>query len=958
MTNNKIKTKPINNSLKYGVLNARSINNKTEAVVDFILEHQLDVLCVTETWLQVSDSFTANSVTPNGFSIFSNPRLNRRGGGVAAIIKNDLCCKRLANVCFSSFEALLVKITSSTKSLAIVTIYRSPGSLNNFLIDFSDFLSTLVVKYEDFLVAGDFNIHMDNTNDESTKKLASLLQNFSLKQHVNSPTHSGGHILDLVISRNNTQLVQSVSVAEGISDHHSILADLSIAMEKKKVVKRTFHQFKKLDMVKFQQDICSSKLFDNLSTDVDTLATQYHNVVSDLVSIHAPLITRTVTSRPPTPWYTSEIALARQERRRLEKRWRRTKLTVDREVFVAQKCLVNSMLCKAKANYYVKLVKTQSSNPKQLWTSINSLSGTTKSKVLPDHENLSTLVNSFNHYFTGKVTQIRANIGIGIIDHLDITKFADNIKSTVSSTAQMSVFQDIKEADIKSIMKCSPSKSCSLDPIPTYLLQSCEAIVSPITKLINSSLNIGVVPKCFKHALVTPLIKNSKLDCNQMSSYRPISNLLYVSKLLERCVAKQLNSYLSFNAHYEAFQSAYRPHHSTETALLRVQNDILSRMDNKEVTLLVLLDLSAAFDTVDHTILLDRLKNIGITGLVYDWFSSYLTGRTQAVFLDGVSSDSVNLTCGVPQGSVLGPILFNIYTQPLGEIARKHGLHYHFYADDTQLYTSFSVKGANTSVMSISNCIADVKTWMQSNLLMLNDSKTEVVLLGTKQQLSKLSNLEISVGNVNIKPCTKVRNLGVIFDNNMTMEDHVNNICKTSYFYIRLLGKLRKFLDKATGAMITHAFVTSRLDYCNSLLHGISSSLAAKLQHVLNTAARIVTGTKIGNHITPVLKSLHWLPVVQRIAFKTALLTFKVIHGLAPSYLCDLIKYRSTSRDLRSINDVLLDVPKFKSCIGSRAFVVSAPKLWNSLPYDLRTAESLISFKSKLKTYLFREAFT
>ena len=521
----------------------------------------------------------------------------------------------------------------------------------------------------------------------------------------------------------------------------------------------------------------------------------------------------------------------------------------------------------------------------------------------------------------------------------------------------MSVFQNVTEADIKSIMKCAPAKSCSLDPIPTYLLQSCETIVSPLTKMINSSLNTGVVPKCFKHALVTPLIKNSKLDSNMMSSYRPISNLLYVSKLLERCVAKQLNSYLSKGDHYEAFQSAYRPHHSTETALLRVQNDILTGIDKKEVTLLVLLDLSAAFDTVDHTILLNRLQKIGITGLVYDWFSSYLTGRTQAVFVDGVSSDSVNLTCGVPQGSVLGPILFNIYTQPLGEIARKHGLNYHFYADDTQLYTSFSINDLSSSVTSVSECIEDIKTWMKSNLLMLNDSKTEVVLLGTKQQLGKLDNLAISVGNANIIPCSRVKNLGVIFDNNMTMEDSVNNICKTAYFYIRLLGKLRKFLDKETSAMITHAFVTSRLDYCNSLLYGISSSLSAKLPRILDTAARIVTRTKIGDHITPVLKSLHWLPVVQRCAFRTALLTFKVIHGLAPSYLRELIRYRSTSRDLRSINDVMLDVPKSKSCIGSRAFVFSAPKLWNSLPYDVRTCVSLTTFKSKLKTFLFREAF-
>jgi hypothetical protein len=761
--------------------------------------------------------------------------------------------------------------------------------------------------------------------------------------------------LDLVISKDNTQLIHSVSVAEGISNHHSILVDLSIAKQKKKVVKRTFHQFKKLDMLKFQQDICSSELYDNSFDDVDSLASQYHSVVSDLVSIHAPLITHTVTTRSPAPWYTSEIALARQERCRLERRWRRTKLTVDREIFVTQKLLVNSMLYKVKANYYVGLVKSQSDNPKQLWSTINSLSGNVKSKDLPEHDNLPSLVNSFNLFFAGKISQIRANIAI---NDLPVNANSLNqLRSKVSSTAAMSVFQEMKESDIKSLIKCSPSKSCCLDPIPTYLLQSCETIVSPLTKLMNSSLKTGVVPKCFKHALVTPLIKNSKLDSNSMSSYRPISNLLYVSKLLERCVAKQLNSFLSSSAQYEAYQSAYQPHHSTETALLRVQNDILTSIDNKEVTLLVLLDLSAAFDTVDHTILLNRLKNIGIMGVVYDWFSSYLTGRSQAVHLDSVSSDSVDLTCGVPQGSVLGPILFNIYTQPLGEIARKHGLSYHFYADDTQLYTSFSIKDSDTSVLSVSDCIADIKIWMKSNLLMLNDSKTEVVLLGTKQQLSKLSDLAISVGNVNIKPVTKVRNLGVIFDNNMSMENHVNNICKTSYFYIRLLGKLRKFLDKETGAMIMHAFVTSRLDYCNSLLYGISSSLTTKLQHILNTAARIVTRTKIGNHITPVLKSLHWLPVVQRCAFKTALLTFKVIHGLAPSYLCELIRYRSTARDLRSIDDVLLDVPKSKSCIGSRAFAFSAPKLWNSLPYDIRTSVSLITFKSKLKTYLFREVF-
>ena len=188
------------------------------------------------------------------------------------------------------------------------------------------------------------------------------------------PTHAGGHILDLVISRDSTPLVQSISVEEGISDHHSVFVDISIAMKKRNVVKKTFHQFKRLDMVKFQQDILTSELHTSPSTDVDVLATQYHNVISNLVSIHAPMITHTVTYRPPAPWYTPEIALARQERYRLERRWRHTKLTIDHEIFVAQKLLVNNMLVNDKSKYYVGLAKSHSNNPTQLWATINSLS--------------------------------------------------------------------------------------------------------------------------------------------------------------------------------------------------------------------------------------------------------------------------------------------------------------------------------------------------------------------------------------------------------------------------------------------------------------------------------------------------------------------------------------------------------------------------------------------------------
>ena len=934
--------------LVFGLLNARSVVNKTETIVDFIKEHDLDILSITETWLQSNDSFSACNITPDGFNLISSPRLNKRGGGIAVILKNNLSFEKPTVAVFSTFEIQLLRIKCPTKAFSIVTIYRSPGPVGNFFDEFGDFLATLCSTCDNFVIAGDFNIHMDKDSNESARKMRSLLDNFSIDQHVNSPTHVHGHTIDLVMSRHDSQLIKSVSVIDGVSDHEGILVNLSVVRQIDNPLLKTFHQFKKLNRVVFQEDIVNSELCVNPSSDADVLASQYDAVLSNLISKHAPITTQSVKSRPLALWYTPDIALAKIERRRLERRWRFTKLTVDREIFVAQKRLVNSLLAASKAKYYTTLIESSSDNPRQLWSTVKSISGQRKLMILPKHVSILALANEFNSFFTNKVVQIRADIGI--VDQ-------DSVIRNVQTTSQFCNFQKVKSDDVVNIMKCSPPKSCNLDPIPTFLLQSCDVLVPVLVNLINVSLSTGKFPQKFKHALVTPLIKNNKMDENSMASYRPISNLHYVSKLLERCVVKQLQEHLSKTSSYEPLQSAYRPYHSTETALLRVQNDILIGMDKQKVTLLVMLDLSAAFDTIDHNILLQWLESIGIGGLVLSWFSSYLSNRTQSVFLKGVSSEAVNLSCGVPQGSVLGPILFNIYSQPLGEIARKHSLNYHFYADDTQLYITFAAKDSNNYVQLLSNCISDIKQWMQLNLLKLNDSKTEVILLGSRQQLDRIGELEVAIGNTKIKSCDNVRNLGVIFDSNVTMENQVNNICKTSFYYIRLLGKLRKFLSKDAATKVTHAFVTSRLDYCNSLLHGISKSLSDKLQRVLNTAARIVTRTKITSHITPVLKSLHWLPVVQRCSFKTALLTFKILNGMAPSYLSELIKYHFPVRNLRSECDILLDVPKCKSSSGSRAFAIAAPTLWNSLPYDVRTCTSIDVFKSKLKTFLFSTVY-
>ena len=391
---------------------------------------------------------------------------------------------------------------------------------------------------------------------------------------------------------------------------------------------------------------------------------------------------------------------------------------------------------------------------------------------------------------------------------------------------------------------------------------------------------------------------------------------------------------------------------------MKIVNDLLIFADRGNSSLLVLLDLSAAFDTIDHSILLDRLENlVGVTGIALSWFRSYLSDRYQFVNINGQSSTHTKVKFGVPQGSVLGPILFTLYMLPLGTIIRNHNINFHCYADDTQLYISARPDDP-LHLNKIEDCVRDIRDWMSSNFLLLNSDKTEVLLLGPKSVRNKLSALPLNLNSFLVTPGTSVKSLGVTIDPDLAFDEHINNITRIAFLHLRNIAKLRNALSLQDAEKLVHAFITSRLDYCNALLSGCSCKSLNKLQLVQNAAARVLTRTRKFDHISPVLSNLHWLPVKFRIEYKILLLTYKALNGLAPTYLTELISYYKPSRDLRSQSAGSLLVPRInKVTSGSRAFSYKAPQLWNNLPVSVRDSDTASIFKSRLKTYLFSQAF-
>ena len=724
---------PYLNNFIFGHLNFRSLNKNFIEFKQVFEKTPFDAFGGCETWL--TKNTPKDRFILDNFNILRADRKNKRGGGVCLYLGKQYTNFRvikIPNVCDMP-EMLWVEVVVGQIKIAIGILYKPPKIPCSAFREAYDSLIYIYSKYEHTILCGDFNVNMLNQDSYDTKVLSdSILEPFSLTQMVSSPTRitdKSKTLIDLLlVTRPKNVLFTGVCDAPGISDHCFTYFAYNIKKVKFKpytVRKRDFKNFNKTD---FLQAVELEPWENILSADsVDDKVVILENLINGILDNFAPYKTFVVSNKSATPWITDEILEKMDQRDGCKDSFNKTGETKYWEAYKFLRNKVTSMMRISQKKVFNDCINSKVSNSKDFYNAAKKL------HVIPDKKskpNFKFSADALNKVFTSNNNKE--------LDENFVNSRINNLYNNTMPCIHKFSFGPISEEDVIKIVKSIKSKSSGIDNINISSIHLfLPRISSILTHIINISFELNKFPERWKKALINPIPK-----CDiplQESDFRPISLLPTFSKILEKAANVQIVDYLQKYSLLDPYQSAYRKNHSTMTALLKISDDILDAIDDSDITLLIFLDFSKAFDTVNHKILLAKLKILGFQHDTCEWINSYLSDRYQRVILGDQESDWIHIRNGVPQGSILGPLLFTILVSDM----RWHiwDGSYHQYADDTDLLFETSIENVNETIVKANNVLGKITNYCDDNFLDLNAGKSKFMFLGSRPSLKKTRKL-------------------------------------------------------------------------------------------------------------------------------------------------------------------------------------------------------------------------
>ena len=962
-----LKSKFRNNPI-ISYLNINHLRNKIVDLRPIMRDLEPTVLAIAET--KLNDSYPSSQFRVDGYYCPSEYRKDRDyngGGGILVYIRQGIPAKRLQSLEPKGIESIFFEITLGKQKWCIIATYRSEDvKVVNYLDILSKSLDLVYSTYENVILMGDININFLNKCSPKFKKLDTFCDTFSLYNLIKSPTCFQADIptsLDLILTNKNKSFINSNVVITGLSDWHGMVTTMTRTHVKKLPPKsiryRSFKRFNEADFLHDIQEITENRDATGEVEPFESLAIDFLNVIDK----HAPFKSKILRGND-APFMTSELRREIRFRSKLSKIARTEKTAQSRLAFQKQRNKCTKLKFKNKKVYFEKVT---ADGGKRFWQAIKPFVSDKgghgneeyvleeNGSLLKDPEEISRIfVNYYTHILehstgnppvqipflsnspNGKIDEILSYYE----DHESImaikNKFT-NLSFTIPEPTEQEIYDILKTLDIK--------KATGVDTIPPKLIRlSADLLKTPFTKSLKFYISKYIFPDKMKPARVTPIYKNpkegSRLD---KTCYRPVSVLTTFSKVFERFI---LNSMLEYtNKILSDHISAYRQGYSCQNVLLKLTEKWRQHLDNNQIVGAVLMDLSKAFDCLPHELLIAKLSAYGFDKNTLMFFYSYLKERQQCVSIKGKSSMFLEILAGVPQGSILGPVLFNIFINDFIDIFKNTDPHN--FADDNTLSAYASNLDSLIKKLEIDSDKAI--NWFTRNHMIANPDKFKAIII--QKDRRDTSGIKLNINNAEILSEKEVTLLGIDIDNKLSFDSYLSKICKKASNILNALKRQSKFIvGTKCRTLMANTYILSYFNYCPLVWHFCGPGSTHKIEKIHERVLRWVHNDYASAYSTILKKSNSSTLYLKRVRI-IAHETFKIINNESPLYSKELIRFRNSRYPTRNTN-VDTYIPRVNQVkFGKRSFTYEAPVLWNSLPNEIRTVESFSVFKGLMKTW-------